>query len=199
MSEPGTGRHGLEGFLDAAQRTSAGRVSASVLSALGHVNLRADPRDGGIGRALQAVLGQSLPVEPNTLKAGEQLVFWLGPDEFLVRTGAEQAQGLVESLSSQTRGQSATANDVSGGLCALRLEGADVRALLAKGCTLDLRADAFGAGRCAQTGLARASVLLACVDDPCAIDVVVRRSFADYLCRWIARAGEEFGVRFSTT
>jgi sarcosine oxidase subunit gamma len=92
-------------------------------------------------------------------------------------------------------GVHATLNDVSGGLVALRIGGKDAAALLAKGCTLDLHPKVFKPGQCAQSGIAKAGILLAKVDDE-TFDVYVRRSFAEYLALWLQRAGAEFGIRF---
>jgi sarcosine oxidase subunit gamma len=59
---------------------------------------------------------------------------------------------------------------------------------LAKGCTLDFHPRVFRPGTCAQSGLAKANVLIRLGDDPDSFDVVVRRSFADYLLRWLRHA-----------
>ena len=91
----------------------------------------------------------------------------------------------------------AAVNDVRGGTIALTLGGPHVRDVLARGCTLDLHPAVFREGNCAQTGLARASVLIACIDDAGAFEIVVRRSFADYLCRWLAHVGRNHGVSFA--
>jgi hypothetical protein len=59
---------------------------------------------------------------------------------------------------------------------------------------------AFAPGRCAQTGLARAAVLLAPLGDPDAsgsedgMDLVVCQSFADYLLDWLAAMAGERGL-----
>ena len=68
--------------------------------------------------------------------------------------------------------------------------------MLAKGCTLDLHPREFGPGQCAQTGLGKAAVLLA-TSEPDAWAIIIRRSFADYLCRWLANAARPHGARFS--
>jgi heterotetrameric sarcosine oxidase gamma subunit len=65
---------------------------------------------------------------------------------------------------------------------------------LAKGCTLNLSPAAFTDGDCAQTGISRTSVLLANTND--VINIIVRRSFAEYLALWLQHAGAELGIRF---
>ena len=90
----------------------------------------------------------------------------------------------------------ATLNDLSGGQILLRLSGARVEKLLAKGCPIDLHENAFPAGACAQSGLAKANILIARVDATGTFDVVVRRSFSDYLLNWLAHAGSADGIDF---
>ena len=71
------------------------------------------------------------------------------------------------------------------------------RDLLAKGCTLDLHPDEFKAGECAQTGLAKANVLIARIAAPEGFELLVRRTFADYLVQWLHHAGREFEIDFA--
>jgi sarcosine oxidase subunit gamma len=85
---------------------------------------------------------------------------------------------------------------VSDARAVIRLEGAAAPAVLAKGTPLDLRPQSFGPGRCAQSTLGRASVILRPVGrEAGAYEVHVARSFAPYLWAWLLDAGREFGVR----
>ena len=70
----------------------------------------------------------------------------------------------------------------------LHLTGARVRAVLSKGCPLDLHETAFGLGQCAQSHLAKAPVLLRALAD--GIEVVVRRSYLRYARQWLAAEEE---------
>ena len=80
---------------------------------------------------------------------------------------------------------------MSGGQAVVNITGAHSRDLLAKGCGLDLHPRAFGPGRCAKTILAKAGVIIRQVDDSPSFDVIVRRSVADYLARWLEDAAQE--------
>jgi len=99
-------------------------------------------------------------------------------------------------LEDALEGMHASLNVVTGGFAGIRLSGSNAANLLAKGCTLDLHPRAFHTGQCAQTGLARANILLSKVDDAPSFDVFVRRSFAEYLALWLQHAGAEYGIRF---
>ncbi len=190
--------HGLEAFLGEQSDASDAGVQARIVGKLGQINLRADVRNGQVVAGLESALGQPLPLDPNSLNSGQHRIAWLGPDEWLVMTEAD-VPALIADIEAASPGAAMAVNDVSGGQVALELRGAPVRELLAKGCTLDLHPAAFGPGRCAQSGLAKANVLLCCYDDESGMLLVVRRSFADYLCRWLAKAGEEYGIAFTST
>jgi sarcosine oxidase subunit gamma len=164
------------------------------LDDVGYINLRGDPRQTAFIRAAEDALGQALPIEPNTVSAGPHLVCWLGPDEWQIRTSADAVAGLMNGLQKALADQHAASNDLSGGLVTFRVSGADARNLFAKACTLDFHPDVLAVGSCAQSGLAKANVLFVCADDPDTFEIVVRRSFSDYLQRWFKVAGAEFGA-----
>ena len=198
MSDAMTRRHGLEPFLGELAGEQGGDADArlTVCGELGHINLRGNATDRDLVTAVEDVLGQSLPVAPNTLSDGAHRAFWLGPNEWLIVTAADQTSALAERLHEATSRFHVAVNDVSGGQIAMRLSGPAARSILAKGCTLDLHPSVFAVGACAQSGLAKASVLLALLDDETFM-IVVRRSFSDYLCRWLAHAGADGGIGFS--
>ncbi len=197
MSESTARRHGLEPFLASAESAAQARVEIRVVSNRGFLNLRLDQGDGAAVKDTTQVLGQPLPLASNTCTAGDHRVYWLGPDEWLIETGADRAARLVSELSEALARYHAALNDVSGGHVALCVSGIDARTVLAKGCTLDLHPREFGPGQCARTGLAKAVVVLAAIDDAPTCTVIVGRSFSDYLCRWLAHAARPHGVHFS--
>jgi len=121
------------------------------------VDVRGEPQPG-------------FPVEPNTV-AGD--VLWLGPDEWLVLGGQEQDYP-----------DAAAAVDVSANRVCLELVGGDVEDVLARGCSLDLHSTVFSPGRCAQTLLARAEVILHRTDLQ-TFRILVRPSLAPYLRAWL--------------
>ena len=197
MSEATARRHGLEPFFAAAESAAAARVDIGVLSDRGFLNVRLDPRNEQAVEAAARALGQPVPLASNTFTCGEHRVWWLGPDEWLIETGAQHAARLDSELAEALAEFHAAVNDVSGGHVALRISGADARTVLAKGCTLDLHPREFGPGQCARTGLAKAIVLLSVGDDARTYSIIVARSFSDYLRRWLAHAARPHGVRFS--
>ena len=74
--------------------------------------------------------------------------------------------------------------DLSHHYTRMSLCGAEVRNLLAKGCSLDLRPSAFSPGDCARTLFAKSRVLLSSHDEN-SFDLWVSNSFARYLAEWL--------------
>lgn len=83
--------------------------------------------------------------------------------------------------------------DVSAQHTVIELAGSRAREVLAKGCSLDLHPRAFGPGRCAQTLLGRAGVIvLPREGEVPTYWVFVRATFADYLAEWLLDARGEY-------
>ena len=74
----------------------------------------------------------------------------------------------------------------------LALAGANARAVLMKGCRLDLHPRAFKPGACMQTALARAQAILHHTDDAPTYEITVRNSFSVYLATWLLDAMAEY-------
>ena len=113
------------------------------------------------------------PVAPNTV-VGDAI--WLGPDEWLVLGGREEDYAELPA-----------AVDVSANRVCLELSGDGAADVLDRGCALDLHPSVYPPGRCAQTLVARAQVILWRTED--AFRLLVRPSFADYLRAWLRDAG----------
>jgi len=59
---------------------------------------------------------------------------------------------------------------------------------------LDLHPRAFPVGHCAQTHFAHAGALICLWDERPAFELVVRRSFADYLWQWLLTAARDMAL-----
>jgi len=155
----------------------------------GHINLRGNAHDESFTDAVRRVIGVALPVAANTARsAGDCTVCWLCPNEWLMMCAPDEEDLLVQTLRDRLRSHFASVVQISGGQTIFAFEGDTARELIAKGCPLDLHPRVFSVGQCAQTHLAKAPVLLR--PTPGGIELVVRRSFADYLWRWLERAAQ---------
>jgi sarcosine oxidase subunit gamma len=164
------------------------------LTDVGYLNLRGDANNPEFMDAVAKVIGLALPLEPNTLASGEHDVFWLGPDEWMLVSGHADISQMVLALNEELQQIHAAVNDLSGGQVTYRLSGEDARELLSKGCALDLHPSVFGPGACAQTGLAKASVIMRPLSGEPGFDLLLRRSFSDYVWQWLLRAGRNYRI-----
>jgi sarcosine oxidase subunit gamma len=186
---------------DAARRESRLAVDGLFVQErafLGHVNLRCDPRDGALASALEQVLGCGLPRTPNTFHAadtaaGGNRCLWLGPDEWLVIMPEGREADMARALRQAAGDGFAAVNELGSGQTVIELTGPRAREIIAKGCPLDLHPRVFGPGRCAQSRLARTLVTIAQIDATPRFELIVRRSYADYLWQWLADASA-FGI-----
>jgi len=198
MSEPCISESPLARFNLAARATISpdhAGVIARERAFLGHINLRGDSQDPRFVAVVSGVLGCGLPIVANTVsEAPGNTVYWLGPNEWLIVTTGERTAAVESELRTALAGHFVAVTDVSGGQTVVLLRGGAIRDVLAKGCPLDLHLRAFGAGRCAQSHLAKVPILLRQVDDEPSFEIIVRRSFADYFWLWLEDAAAEYDL-----
>ncbi|MGW1892572.1 sarcosine oxidase subunit gamma [Streptomyces sp. NPDC002004] len=177
----------------AATRSSRGAVRLAELPFLAQVNVRLDAK-GAAADAVGLALDLPLPLEPNTVvQAGELTALWLGPDEWLLVGRPGTQRDLESRIRSAAADEPVSVTDVSAQRTTLLVAGPRARDLLSHGCPLDLHPRVFGAGRCAQTTLGRAQIVLVSRDEPRAgFWVLVRSSFAGYLTDWLLDAATEY-------
>ena len=166
-----------------------------VMEHLGKLNVRGDH---SLKTAVKVATGCNFPPAANQFEtAGERHVVWLGPDEYLLLCESSKEKALHDTLTSTIKTSHFAITDVSDSLCALSLSGAAVRDVLAKGCSLDLHPSKFGAGKCAQSLLAHAGIILMALSNDTFI-LICRTSFAPYVHDWLVDAALEFGYQFTS-
>jgi sarcosine oxidase, subunit gamma len=177
------------GDLASLARLTDGAVEAAEVSFLAQVNLRAHPAEAATG-------GLPLPIRPNTSRpwareSDPAMIMWLGPDEWLV-TAAGEGAALAREVERRLANVVHGVVDVSAARAVVDLRGPGRLDVLATGCPLDLHRTKWAPGRCAQTLLARAQVLLEERDD--ATRLFVRPSFGDYVVDWLVDAAGGLGL-----
>jgi sarcosine oxidase subunit gamma len=156
------------------------------------VNLRGDASDAAFAAAVRSAIGCDLPREANTFAAGSNAAaIWLGPDEWVVVDRPDRADAIAGALRTALNGMRHSVTDVSAARTVIEIGGADARLVLAKGCPLDVHAQAFAPPRTAQTLLAKAHVIIQCADAAPRFRLFVRDSFAAYLAAWLIDAAAE--------
>lgn len=162
------------------------------------LNIRGNAADATFVAAVQSATGLTLPLTANTASVGATgQLLWLGPDEWIFKfppSGPQYqhpspAEAMEISLRAALAGLHVSLVPVGHGFTTLVVQGAGAADLLARGCPLDFHPRAFGAGAVAQSHVAKAGATLLCVAAGTHYELTVRRSFADYLYRWLCEAG----------
>ena len=140
---------------------------------------------------VEIALGTSWPRETGRIAIGRAHVLCIGPTEWLVTATDIDAKALHQQLENAFEGSTFRATNVSQALTRIEVQGTEARALLLKGCALDLHPSRFPPGRCARTRFAALPTVLRCTG-PTNFECVVASSYRDYLLSWLADAAEEF-------
>ena len=91
-----------------------------VVPLLGFLNLRDKASNTRIQAATLKVLGCELPVEANTMiESGDNRIYWLGPNEWLVVTPTDQQAKVQAELRAALEGVFSSVVDNSSGLTML--------------------------------------------------------------------------------
>jgi len=155
------------------------------------LNLRGDANDALFTQTILSVTGLALPTLPNTASiAGQRQLLWLGPNEWLLKLQDSQGDAVESALRTALQGQHTSVVQVGDGNTTLTVKGAAAADLLSRGCPLDLHPRVFPAGALAQTHIAKAGATVLCLEAATSFELTVRRSFADYLFRWLCEAGQ---------
>jgi len=198
----------LYSFLQGRARTTDSAHDGLVIQELGlssYLNLRGDPGDESFIAGVEAVLGVALPIRPNSFCSSAACgVFWLGPNEWLVHT-SEDASIVEKKLRDQLAGHFSVV-DVSGGYTTLTLAGEGALWVMKKSCVYDIEAIAVASigsnanreGKSVQTVFAKAGAIISRHGDN-EFHLTIRRSFSDYVARWLEEASAEFGGHFQAS
>lgn len=156
--------------------------------------------------ALQSALKSTLDLDlPDTLqcssKAGETnaqsvCVRWVAPDEWMLSCAVDDAFDVETHLRTSINDASVAIVNVTGGYTTFRLSGAHANDVLRKSTGYDVHPSNLMAGKVVNTVFAKAQVTLRCIDIN-DYEILVRRSFADYLWHWIQVASREYGLSVS--
>ena len=142
----------------------------------------------------RAGFSEFLPLEPCTWKSVDNAKFcWLGPSRWLMLERFDEEEYEPLELPSDVVSYVGLI-DTTGAYAVFSLSGTSANELLKKSCAFDFHESVFSSQSCVQSTFAKASALVVAREDG-GVDLVVRRSFADYVVRWIEDASEEFGFR----
>jgi sarcosine oxidase, subunit gamma len=176
----------------AGQSAPAGlAVSITEIADRGMIDLRGDPENPSFVAAVEAVLGVSLPRQPRTSVADDELsVLWLSVDQWLVQCPRAEAGDRIGRLKEDLADTPSLVVDMSDARTIIRLEGEGVREIIMKGAPVDLTAPEFHIGtvRRLRFGDVAAMVHMA-GEAPDVIDLFVFRSYAVFAWEWLGVTG----------
>ncbi|KIC63320.1 sarcosine oxidase subunit gamma [Pseudarthrobacter phenanthrenivorans] len=172
----------------------AGTVEVAEVPFLTMVGLRADA--GSEEATRLATITGGLPAGSGDVAAsGDTSVLWLGPSEFLVVAPTEAHESLGGSLIPALREALGTGAgqvvDLSANRTTFELVGPRARAVLEKGCSLDLHPRVFKAGTAFSTEIANIPAILWKTGEE-SFRIFPRASFAEFLGRWLLDAMREY-------
>jgi len=168
---------------------SAG-VWASEILLQGYVSLRGEAGNAAFVEAASGALGAALPTAPCTLiEAGGIAVLWLSVDEWMIVGPRERCAALAEALKAALAGIRSQVAVNSGGFTEIVVTGPDAERALSH-CTV-YTLDRLASGRVVGTTFGKSSVFLR--REGQGFRLLVRRSFADYIWRFLERAAAPYG------
>jgi methylglutamate dehydrogenase subunit D len=179
---------------EAGQIGATGKPGVSVLTLddMGFATLIVGAGSADLGRATKRLIGLDLPRTPSAVLSSMHGLVWAGPDQWLLV--ARQRAGFSDLLASLSA--DAAVSDQSHARAALRVSGARVREVLAKGSMVDLHSSVFPVGSTALTSLAQIGVQLWRSEDGpdgAVFEILVARSMAGSFWSWFAASAAEFG------
>ena len=159
----------------------------------GHLILRGDAHDPAFAKGVQDVLGMDLPVALTLVANGETSLQWMGPDEWLLIVPKGEEFATEQRLREALAGQHIQIVNVSGGQTLVELSGEKVRELLMKSTPYDVHPSNFPVGKAVGTHFAKSQLIIRHTAED-VWELVVRRSFADYIWLWLQDASAEYGL-----
>ena len=178
---------------DLAKRgPTEGGVHLQELKLLGHLVLRGSADNAAFTGGIKKVLGLELPGPLASVELGGASLRWIAPDEWLLIVPGDEAFAMERRLRELMRGHFAIVN-VSGGQTLLTLSGRDAVKVLKKSIGYDVHERNFPVGKVVATTFAKTQAVIRRTGAE-SWDLVVRRSFADYVWLWLQDASAEFGL-----
>lgn len=170
-----------------------GGVTFKEEALMGQITLRLNAENAEQLKAAEKALGVALPTQPLTsVVKGEVSVRWMSPDEWLIVVPGLKAFEVESALHAELSGHYQVVN-ISGGWTIFKLSGANVVDVLKKSTIVDVHPSVFPVGKVVSTTFAKGSAIIRRSGES-EFELVVRRSFSDYLWLWIQDASREFGL-----
>ena len=186
--------------LSARTRSHEG-VNLCELPVTGLLVLRAQNDISTLNSALASVLNLNLPSNLHCstftgTSSSNPCIRWVAPDEWLLSCALEDTLAIEQNLRLYANDASLAIVNVSGGFSVIELSGVHAIDVLKKSTAYDVHPANFYTGKVVNTVFAKAQISLRCVESD-HYELIVRRSYTDYLWHWIQVAAAEYGLSIS--
>jgi sarcosine oxidase subunit gamma len=176
----------------AAEGSKDGGVHLLESAFLGHLVLRGSLQNESFVNGFAQVIGFALPSTLQSTEEGDASVRWIAPDEWLLLVPGAEAFGVEQRLRDVMSGHFSIAN-VSGGQTVLSLAGKDAINVLKKSTIYDVRDSNFPVGKVVTSSFAKTQAVIRRTGVQ-QWELVIRRSFSDYVWLWLQDASAEYGL-----
>ena len=165
-------------------------VWANEVPLQGYISLRGNPADTAFQDGAASALGLPLPAKPCTFtRSGAVKALWLSPDEWMIVCPRARLLPLLRGLEKALGGIRSQVVDNSGGYTEIVVQGRNAADVISHASVYDLHR--LGEGRVVGTTFGKSAVYM--YREGNGISLLVRRSFADYVWRFLVRAAEPYG------
>ena len=141
--------------------------------------------------------GIDLPMTPRQAISGHLSFTWCAPGQWFAMAEGEDGAVFADDLARDLSGLSSV-TDQTDGRTVLRVSGARIRDMLAKGCMLDLHDKVFKVGDTAVTPIALLNTQITRLPDAngaAQFELSVTRSFSVSLLHFLEASSAEFGLQ----
>lgn len=158
---------------------------------LGYISLRGNGADPAFVTAASTSLGVPLPLQPCTFALSNgKAILWLSPDEWMIVCPRAQLSVLLGNLRQALTDVRSQVVDNSGGYTQVIIEGRNALDVLQHVSVYDFAS--MQQGRVVGTTFGKSSVYAFRQGN--GYSLLIRRSFADYIWRYLARAAMPYGL-----
>ena len=155
----------------------------------GMITVRGDLASEAIAAAVDEAVGLAVPGPLSVVVDGKSRVVWMSTDELLLFCGYAKADAATARIVDQTGDAHHMALNVSDARALIRLTGARVGEVLAKGAPCDCSDHGFPVGTARRTHLAGLAVAFWRLDAE-TWEIVALRSYAHHLMAWLEQSAQ---------
>ncbi|MDQ7051212.1 MAG: sarcosine oxidase subunit gamma family protein [Enterobacterales bacterium] len=169
----------------------------------GHLNIRVGRENRCFTQALHDVTGLQLPkTSLQVVQNDEFRLYWISPDEFLLLVAVGREFEIEKKIRANIKNTDSANHyailNVSSAQAFLKLSGSRAQSIIKKSTAYDIHPSNLPVGKAVTTTFAKTQVILCrtkekdlnTTSNSEEYSIIVRRSFSDYVWRWIVDAGK---------